>query len=102
MSHSNGIISAPVSIDDIKSVLGESSNDLGTLCKSSAINMWSKKKPVRLATAFPDINGNWWRADDGDLGIQIVKGGTTNLGTLYSGAAFNYKRPGGGVVSLIV
>lgn len=28
MSYSNGIISAPVNIDDIKSVLGKYSNDL--------------------------------------------------------------------------
>ena len=30
MSLKDGIISAPVSIDDVKSVLGESSNDLAT------------------------------------------------------------------------
>ena len=96
MSNSNGVISAPVSIDDVKAVLGESSNDLATLCTSSNINMWSKYKPVRLATNFPDLSGTWYRADDGDLGIQIGKGATTNLGTLYAGASFTYKRPGGG------
>ena len=41
-----GIISAPVSIDDVKQALGESSNDLATLCKSENINMWSKYKPI--------------------------------------------------------
>ena len=46
MSLNNGIISAPVSIDDVKSVLGEGSNDLATLCKSTNINMWSRHKPV--------------------------------------------------------
>lgn len=96
MSHANNIISAPVSIDDIKAVLGESSNDVATLCRSSNINMWSKKKPVRLANPFPDINGTWYRADDDDLGIQINKGANTNLGTLYAGASFAYKKPGGG------
>lgn len=96
MSYANNIISAPVSIDDIKSVLGESSNDVATLCRSNNINMWSKKKPVRLANPFPDINGTWYRADDDDLGIQINKGANTNLGTLYAGASFVYKKPGGG------
>ena len=96
MSVVNGKISAPVSIDDIKSILGESSNDVATLCRSSNINMWSKKKPVRLANPFPDINGTWYRADDDDLGIQINKGANTNLGTLYAGASFAYKKPGGG------
>lgn len=41
-----GIISAPVSIDDVKQALGESSNDLATLCKSENINIWSKYKPI--------------------------------------------------------
>lgn len=96
MSYANNEISAPVSIDDIKTVLGESSNDVATLCRSSNINMWSKKKPVRLSEPFPDINGTWYRADDDDLGIQINKGAKTNLGTLYAGASFVYKKPGGG------
>ena len=47
----NGIISAPVSIDDVKQALGESSNDLATLCKSENINMWSLYKP----SINPDI-----------------------------------------------
>lgn len=42
----SGIISAPVSIDDVKQALGESSNDLATLCKSENINIWSKYKPI--------------------------------------------------------
>lgn len=96
MSVSNGKITAPVSIEDIKTVLGESSNDLATLCKSNNINMWSKKKPVRLYKTFPDINSTWYRADDDDLGIQINKGADTNLGTLYAGASFVYKKPQGG------
>lgn len=51
---STGIISAPVSIDDVKTALGESSNDLATLCTSSNINMWSKYKPVHNNIAFPN------------------------------------------------
>ena len=34
-------------ISEIKTVLGESSGDLGTLCKSSNINIWAKYKPFR-------------------------------------------------------
>lgn len=45
MSVSNGIITAPVSIKDVQEVLGETSNDLATLCKSSNINKWAKYKP---------------------------------------------------------
>ena len=50
----SGIISAPVSIDDVKQALGESSNDLATLCKSENINMWSLYKPI----AGKDIYGD--------------------------------------------
>ena len=52
MSVSNGKIIAPVSIDDVKSILGESSNDLATLCKSDNINKWSKNKPIKHNCLF--------------------------------------------------
>lgn len=48
-----GIISAPVSIDDVKRALGESSNDLATLCTSNNINPWSRFKPVDNNITFP-------------------------------------------------
>lgn len=50
----NGIISAPVSIDDVKRALGESSNDLATLCKSENINIWSKYKPISCKGEFKE------------------------------------------------
>ena len=46
MANSNGMITAPVSIQDVRQVLGNSSTDLGTLCKASQINMWAKYKPI--------------------------------------------------------
>lgn len=49
-----GIISAPVSIDDVKRALGESSNDLATLCKSENINIWSKYKPISCKGNFKE------------------------------------------------
>ena len=50
----NGIISVPVSIDDVKRALGESSNDLATLCKSENINIWSRYKPISCKGEFKD------------------------------------------------
>ena len=50
----NGIISAPVSIDDVKRALGESSNDVATLCKSENINIWSKYKPISCKGEFKE------------------------------------------------
>lgn len=52
MSVSNGKIIAPVSIDDVKSVLGENSNDLATLCKSDNINKWARYKPIKHNCLF--------------------------------------------------
>ena len=59
MPNSNGIIyvdttvtpNLGVSISDVQTVLGETSGDLGTLCKSENINMWAWYKPVR----FPSV-----------------------------------------------
>lgn len=50
----NGRIIAPVSIDDVKQALGESSNDLATLCKSNGIVPWSKYKPIAYSQPFTD------------------------------------------------
>ena len=50
----SGIISAPVSIDDVKQALGESSNDLATLCKSENINIWSKYKTINCKGEFKE------------------------------------------------
>ena len=101
MSVSNGKIIAPVSIDDVKSVLGESSNDLATLCKSPKINIWAKYKPTVYPSPFPD---DWYKAKDGNYGINItVENGKSNWKDLvgeYSktnnGYGNLYNRPTGG------
>lgn len=67
-----GIISAPVSIDDVKQVLGESSNDLATLCKSANINMWAKYKPVDSDSPFLDISTGW-KGKRNDCNINYPK-----------------------------
>lgn len=59
MSVSNGKITAPVSIDDVKSVLSYGSDDLASLCTYEGINMWAKYKPVDSDNAFLDINTGW-------------------------------------------
>ena len=60
-------IIAPVSINDVKKVLGLSSNDVGTLCTSSKVNMWSRYKPVCIPIpSIPDTlksdKKNWAEA----------------------------------------
>lgn len=72
MSIVNGIITAPVSIEDVKKILNESSNDIATLCKNHNINMWSKYKPVNLKKKFVtdtlNSDGRSWTAPSGRLG----------------------------------
>lgn len=40
------MITAPITIEKVKTALGETSNDLGTLCKSAKINPWARYKPI--------------------------------------------------------
>lgn len=70
MSYSGGIITAPVSIADVKAVLGESSNNLADLCTSDNINWWSKCKPYSGGKLFvngSDTNFGWTPAYVNDV-----------------------------------
>ena len=99
MGHYNGKITAPVSIYDIQQVLGESSSDDGTLCRSNNVNMWAKYKPVRWPE--PDTNPAlnqartgwnpsapdayaWWKSIDGNYGLNY-SGGAVDLPFSVSG-----------------
>ena len=101
---SNNKITAPVSVDDVKSLLGESSNDLATLCKSSKINVWAKYKPTDYNAAFTD---NWSKGKDGNYGLNITVDNRVSswsaLVAEYSkpnnGYSNIYKRPSGGATS---
>lgn len=104
MSYNNatGVITAPVSIDDVKTCLGLSTNDVATLCTSDKINMWAKYKPTRYAAPFPD---DWYKANDGNYGLNLNFPGTAvtsvaDLVALYSkvnnGYPDLYLKPTGG------
>lgn len=104
MALANGKITAPVSVDDVKSVLGESSNDLAALFKSSKINVWAKYKPTDYNAAFTD---NWSKGKDGNYGLNITVDNRVSswsaLVAEYSkpnnGYSNIYKRPNGGATS---
>ena len=111
--NSNGIITAPVSIDDVKTVLGVTSNDLAVLCSSPKINMWAKYKPVPLNKNFHSDEWDqtnkkwrsdsiWWKGSDGHCGITITaaKASTcSSVAALYNGSDNGWKQvlPTGGV-----
>ena len=104
MALANGKITAPVSVDDVKSVLGESSNDLAALCKSSKINVWAKYKPTDYNAAFAD---DWYKGKGGNYGLNITVDNRVSswsaLVAEYSkannGYSNIYKRPSGGASS---
>lgn len=104
MALANNKITAPVSVDDVKSLLGESSNDLATLCKSSKINVWAKYKPTVYPSPFPD---DWYKSKDGNYGLNITVDNRVSswsaLVAEYSkannGYSNIYNRPSGGASS---
>lgn len=99
MSVSNGIISAPVSIDDVNNVLGHGSTDLGTLCTSSKINKWSRYKPVQYSGLTTEGNSKWYRARDSKCGLTIpITTSRTEIVNMYNNgtADWTYNPPTGG------
>lgn len=100
MSYNSGLIQAPVSINDVKSALGLSSNDLATLCKSDKINMWAKCKPVSYAKAF-DITDAEKKTINYGLSVPTTTYGTLSGAKIKEVAASNwsYTRPSGGASS---
>ena len=60
MSYSSGLVLAPVDLRNIRDALGSSSLDLGTLCTSGNINVFSKKKPIGISGVNP--SASQWEA----------------------------------------
>lgn len=116
---STGIVTAPVSIADVKKALGVGSGDVGTLCRSTMINMWAKFKPVPCRrSGFIDttiqlsgsvwntsVSEPWWRNTthkSGSVYINSTYGidakRAYSLNSLFSGYSnWGYDRPNGGI-----
>ena len=113
MANSGGLITAPVTIQDVRQVLGNSSTDLGTLCKASQINMWAKYKPVVLAlidtvSQFDKTNNKWyswatwWKGQTGTCGcVPHVLSNAADVVNYCSGGlnGWSYTKPGGGAAA---
>ena len=86
MGYSNGIVTYPVSVYDIRNAVGHTSGDLGTLIRDGDINMWAKYKPVQKAivdtmsqlnsdyTWNNGVSDPWWKGVLGDYGIAYGGG----------------------------
>lgn len=114
MAHSSTMITAPVVMPtDIAAVLNISGTDLGTICKSSAINMWAKYKPVPYAKIdttdeFDKTNNKWyswatwWKGTTGTCGcVPYVLRSIADVVDHCSGGlnGWSYTKPGGGAAS---
>ncbi|MBQ1227473.1 MAG: hypothetical protein IIX79_05235 [Alistipes sp.] len=68
MAYENGKIYGNVEVDDVKSVLGASSRDIGTLCTHENVNWASLKKPVQHPDMFASDNpayaDTWYQGQD--------------------------------------
>lgn len=79
MSHSNGIIKAPISLpNDVFPTLGLSALNGNAPISYAArnahgkTNPWSRFKPVHiLRTLFPDRTTKWWKGTEGNCGIKV-------------------------------
>lgn len=77
--NNNGIISKPISITDIKTVLQSSKTGLGSIIKDAVgrgvINTFSRHKPIRQPyNSYAEagiIQNQWWQGISGDWGISI-------------------------------
>lgn len=77
MSVNNNIVTAPVGLQEVYSLLGVSPKngvyDVGYLCSNThgKINMWSRFKPVSILDTYNvDYSTAWYKGTLGDCGIQ--------------------------------
>lgn len=107
MANSNNVITSPVNLrSDVASVLGTSETNVSGLCTSHEINMWSRCKPVHIASAAPDRSmpsdgeGAWWKGSMRNCGIKPPPVASyEEIPKLYTEDKMNgytYERPWGG------
>ena len=101
MSYANNIIVAPVSIYDVQRALGNSSPDVGTLCKASNINKFARYKPLSYASVKPITNAIRASLIHGLTIPDVVQSNTKNGASIADAAAndWAYTKPSGGANS---
>ena len=81
----------------VGSTLGTTSRNVSTLCTHSAINKWSKYKPIEMDDAAPDRNSLWYEGDDGCCGFKqnsIIFNDISLLVQAYNnGTTYQYQPP---------
>lgn len=89
-----------ITISAVRTALGENTNDLGNLCKSSRVSQWSFNKPVDSPKLTLNHPQDWYAVNDGfaintyndpfDLLEDFLRG---------IGNCWDYEKPSGGSAS---
>lgn len=88
------IVTAPISLYDVMIALGESREDIGTLCTSDKINQWAKYKPYRINQPS-DITDTQRKAINFGLIMPTIYNTKAGLiaGLRNNGGSWGYDRP---------
>ena len=78
--------------DDVKTILGETSNDIGVLCRSANINKWAAFKPTRVSpeTSVHHYHGMVAGAD-GDITYEGPRGANPDPRDLSQFLGYNHQ-----------
>lgn len=82
-----------ITVTDVSNILGANTTDIGSLCKNSKINQWSKWKPIRCNnTTLTDAI-----LEDNNWGIALITANTPaqllSLVQNNNGAGYVYNKP---------
>lgn len=116
MPYSNGKITAPVSVYDVRRALNASANDVGRLCAHQKINKWARYKPVTVANVLrqitqaelsnakygltPALNSILFsKSDSTESGTSPVASATELETVLNSNQQWTYNKPAGAMAS---
>lgn len=83
---SNGKITAPITISNVKECLSESTYNLGKLCTSSKINKWAKYKPVQFTSVTSISDQSRYEVN---YGIDVNSAYSLDIASLFTKAASN-------------
>lgn len=88
------IVTAPIGLYDVMVALGESKEDIGTLCTSDKINQWAKYKPYRINQPS-DITDTQRKAINFGLIMPTIYNTKAGLiaGLRNDGGSWGYDRP---------
>ena len=93
MSVVDGKILLPTSIGEVAELLGENTRDLGRLCLSSAINKFSRSKPINHGAIVVLSSAERKKANNGLILPRYTSLSALRTAVLSGNTEWNYNRP---------